>query len=153
MSENRIKPVAWCAVDDMRNEWAFAWGGTGRRPWHDSPLYDQSAIDRLSQQLKHYRMAAEAEASLADRRQQEIDRLTAQRDGYLKQHGRDSAELRRLCAQYASLRAEAMRYREVIEYALAQHSGRHTDGHNHWAAKAMNELAVIDAARAKEGQG
>lgn len=38
-------------------------------------LYGQAAIDLLSTQLKHYRMAAEAEASLADRRQQEIDRL------------------------------------------------------------------------------
>lgn len=51
MSENEIKPVAWCAIDDMRNEWAFAWSGTGRRPWHDSPLYDQSAIDALTNQI------------------------------------------------------------------------------------------------------
>ncbi|GEM_PF-6821080 len=40
-------------------------------------LYGQAAMDHLSEQLKHYRMAAEAEAALADRRQQEIDRLRA----------------------------------------------------------------------------
>lgn len=157
MSESEIKPVAWVPPTFFDKGVLAA---TARRAppsetavemrGEYSPLYDQSAIDRLSEQLNHYRMAAEAEALLADRRKQEIDRLTAQRDGYLKQHGRDSAELRRLCAQRDSLRAEAMRYREVIEYALAQYNGRHFDRHNHWAAKAMNELADLDAARAKE---
>lgn len=78
MSENEIKPVAWCAVDDMRNEWAFAWGGTGRRPWHDSPLYDQSAIEALNNQISELKtmlsiaefqrkeMQAERDAAVAD---------------------------------------------------------------------------------------
>ncbi|WP_282275215.1 hypothetical protein [Stenotrophomonas sp. PS02297] len=132
MNENEIKPVAW-VVSGCSRPW---WGDTGKTDadWEAKgiggaakacPLYDQSAIDRL----------------------------TAERDGYLKQHSRDSAELRRICAQRDSLRDEALRYREVIEYALAQHSGRHTDGRNHWAAKAMNELAAIDATHAKELRG
>ncbi|WP_211260861.1 hypothetical protein [Stenotrophomonas acidaminiphila] len=87
--------------------------------------YDQAAIDRLTAEL------AENEAVINVWRGR-TQRAEAERD---------------------ALRVEAMLYREVIEYALAQHSGRHTDVHNHWAAKAMNELAAIDAAHAKELRG
>lgn len=62
----------------------------------------------------------------------------------------DQAAIDRLTAELAALRTESMRYRELIEYALAQHNGLHSDHNNHWAAKAMNELASIDAAHAKE---
>ena len=76
MSENDIKPVAWVdlacwkATNDAGESFF-----TDYQDEETVALYDQSAIDRLSTQLKHYRMAAEAEATLADRRQQEIDRL------------------------------------------------------------------------------
>ena len=63
-------------------------------------------IDRLTAELRHYQMAATAEANLADERHKEIKRLRAERDaaesqrnGYMEQHCRDSAELRAVCAE------------------------------------------------------
>jgi len=85
--------------------------------------------------------------------QSAIDRLTAERDNYHEHLGDVVSRLQRAEAERDALRADAERYRAVIEYALAQHNGQHSDQHNHWAAKAMSELAAIDGARAREGRG
>lgn len=53
---------------------------TNERMPHVAARELQSAIDRLTTQLKHYQMAATAEADLADSRHKEIQRLTAERD-------------------------------------------------------------------------
>ncbi|MCH1907985.1 hypothetical protein MKP15_04255 [Stenotrophomonas sp. Y6] len=62
--------------------------------------------------------------------QSAIDRLTAERDATL---------------------ADARRLRSVIDYALAQHNYGAHPRQNHWAAKAMSELAAMDAARLERG--
>lgn len=76
MNENRIKPVAWTSETQLA---AVRLTGDGimmaeGRGWGIG-LYEQSAIDHLSEQLNHYRMAAETEAGLADRRKAELDTL------------------------------------------------------------------------------
>lgn len=55
-----------------------------------------------------------------------------------------------LRAQLGSAEGECARLRDCLEYALAQHNGYLPDLANHWSAKAMNVIAEIDAARAKE---
>lgn len=150
MSENEIKPVAWCAVDDMRNEWAFAWGGTGRRPWHDSPLYDQSAIDALSKQISELKTMLSIAEFQRKEMQAERDEAFAAADSKAGWEWKKRAE--KAEAERDAAVADAERYRALIEYALAQHNGGHTPYHNHWAIKAANELSSIDAARAQEPQ-
>jgi len=78
VSENELKPVAWQWQDEIgkwhpvQYEKAMQRGVNGYKV---RALFDHSAIEHLSEQLNHYRMAAESEAELADRRQQEVGRL------------------------------------------------------------------------------
>lgn len=55
-----------------------------------------------------------------------------------------------LRAQLESAEGERARLRDCLEYALAQYNGYSPALANHWSAKAMNVIAEIDAARAKE---
>ncbi len=165
MSENEIKPVAWVTDDFITDkssttydvETAERWRQKG---WPVDGLYDQAAIDRLIEQRNNYRAAGDNFEFLANHRARELDRLTEERDAARYDAGTNSSvvvtlqqERLRLVAERDARSAESMRYRELIEYALAQHNGRNANHHSHWAAKAMNELAAIDAARAKEAQG
>lgn len=81
--------------------------------------------ERMPEELKHYRMAAEAEASLADRRQQEIDRLRAmladatermvvlerQRDDYLSREWQAERAKRQAETERDANQLDASRYR------------------------------------------
>lgn len=94
-------------------------------------------------------------AAMVETITQEVDFLV--KCGPLQERGGDKplydqSAIDQLTAECDALRADAERYRAVIEYALAQHNGGHTPYHNHWAIKAANELSSIDAARAKEPQ-
>lgn len=88
MSENDIKRMAaelrgGCVYHDKRwsGDTHDDLGGSVNESGTDALMAAAAdTIDRLTTQLKHYRMAAEAEANLADRRSQEIDHLTVERD-------------------------------------------------------------------------
>jgi len=161
MNENEIKPAvvdhtvaAHVACESHGERYGIDW------IWHHDGiglLHPQSTIDRLIEQRNNYRAAGDNFEFLANHRARELDRLTVERDAARYDAGTNSSvvatlqqERQCLIAERDALRADAIRYRELIEYALAQYSGRHTGDHNHWAAKAMNELAAIDAAHAKE---
>jgi chromosome segregation ATPase len=96
MSDNDIKPGHLKALIGQYWSIAYAEGsekrttdtpaGDAQRVWHEI----ESTIDRLTTQLKHYQMAATAEANLADERHKEIKRLRAERDAAVA----DAASLR-----------------------------------------------------------
>lgn len=145
MSENEIKPVAVLCETATGRYWST------NVAVHCLPLgdyYDQSAIDRLT-----------AERDAAER----------QRDGYIEQHCRDSAELRAVCAERdeaerklsvavaegKGLVADAERYRWLVD------SGRFCPSfyNKGWGLRSgaferstKESLdAAIDAARAEGG--
>jgi len=59
MSENEIKPVAWVERNENGHDrmWSYSLESWVHRPANPEPLYDQSAIDRLT---------AERDAAVAD---------------------------------------------------------------------------------------
>jgi len=150
MSENEIKPVAWIS-DDGR---PFKTEAEARRnSWNGATaLYDQQAIDRLTAELRHYQMAATAEANLADERHKEIKRLRAERDAAVA----DAASLReRMLALEAQRdefgsrewQAEKSRRKAVAAVNIAY---RHLDVES-LRISHCKDLAAIDAARAEGG--
>ncbi len=143
MSENEIKPVAWM-VDEQGMTGQLCtklyWARNGGTPpsfgQNHSPLYDQSAIDRLTAELRHYQMAATAEANLADERHKEIKRLRAERDAAVA----DAERYRKIEALAAGTPEQ---WQAVEDAAFASHWGNVQNF-------ALN-IDAIDAARAEGG--
>lgn len=53
MSENEIKPVAWVERTESGHDrmWSYSLESWANRPANPEPLYDQSAIDALTNQI------------------------------------------------------------------------------------------------------
>ena len=126
MSKNEIKPVAWVERNENGYDrmWSYSLESWANRPANPDPLYDQSAIDRLTADLKYANMAADAEADLADERGREIKRLKAERDAAV---------------------ADAERRLQLIRDTLANTEWRHGAHNIHRELKA--EVRSADAAR------
>lgn len=101
--------------------WRCIWNKSGKPAW-------EQYHDENDPMPAHWDVRPNEVRALYD--QSAIDRLTAERDAAL---------------------VDAKRLRSVIEYALAQHNYGCLPLQNHWAAKAMSELAAIDGARAEGG--
>lgn len=102
-------PGGWeCAFREVREEYPGA-AVIGHVPEPDSEIYEVIAVDTdryydtvASMPIARYIAAANPDT---------LRMLLAQRDGYIEQHHRDSAELRRLCAERDAARAEVKRLR------------------------------------------
>jgi len=99
--------------------------------WHHDGiglLHPQSTIERLEDERDAASYDAGTNSGVVQTLKQERLQLIAERDAAV---------------------ADAKLYRAVIEYALSQHNYGCLPLQNHWAAKAMSDLAEIDAARIK----
>ncbi len=143
MSENEIKPVAWRCI----------WNRAGESAWeqyHDEsdpmpeqwdcppdevqPLYDQSAIDRMSADALGYKRIADEAAGMLESAEGLIDRLTEERDWAV---------------------ADAERYRWIRLRIGGRESVEEDFKWEYEGGECLAQEvdAAIDAARAKERQG
>lgn len=156
MSEDEIKPVAWTINESLEKVAAGQIGFIAPRekitPAADVPLYDQSAIDRLTAEMDRMRIIKSQDSDHVSFCHAEIDRLTAERDAALA----DAASLReRMLALEAQRdefgsrewQAEKSRRKAVAAVNIAY---RHLDVES-LRVSHCKDLAAIDAARAEGG--
>lgn len=119
MSENEIKPVAWVERNENGHDrmWSYSLESWANRPANPEPLYDQSAIDRL----------------------------TEERDNYHEHLGDVVSRLQRAEEERDAAVADAERRLQLIRDTLANTEWRHGAHNIHRELKA--EVRSADAAR------
>lgn len=81
------------------------------KPLYTAPPDLAAEVERLQGMVKHWNGMYERERDICDKRGDEVERLTAQRDELLKARQALGADLHRVTAERDELLADAKRYR------------------------------------------
>lgn len=86
MSDNDIKPVAWVERNENGHDrmWSYSLESWANRPANPEPLYDQSAIDRLTEERDNYHEHLGDVVSRLQRAEEERDAAVADAERYRK---------------------------------------------------------------------